>query len=369
MASKKKPQGSKTTTISGNNATSIVGEIGKQRNKYEKGSNRLSVGEDRLDSSSTSLPSWLTAALDVLSSANRTSDRGEAEKLANTLKVVQSEIDPKKRKLLDQVPNNEQEKKNEQEEKLLQREKKITIDGVKYIIVEGDIPLTEEQYNNYEEVKEQLESLKKNYNPALISSVSLLGMVDDGKRLIRWDPQIARNLTYWIDKKSFSDSESITAGQIKIFMVYATSSWASVCGVSFQEVEGQKEALFRVAFTKDNNEPGLMASAFFPDWPAERRTLWIYPDFSRTGYDMPGILRHELGHILGFRHEHIRIKGLQFDEPTDNLYGITPYDSKSVMHYFLPPYGGSKNGEITSLDAAGATFYYGPPLHKFTEYQ
>jgi hypothetical protein len=45
---------------------------------------------------------------------------------------------------------------------------------------------------------------------------------------------------------------------------------------------------------------------------------------------------HELGHILGFRHEHPRVSGTSCTE--SNWRGVTPYDSLSVMHYMNTNY-------------------------------
>ncbi len=83
---------------------------------------------------------------------------------------------------------------------------------------------------------------------------------------------------------------------------------------------------------------------------------------------MPGILKHKLGHILGFRHEHIRVAKFAAQEPSQNLYPVTPYDPRSIMHYYLPPYGGSKEGHLSISDVEGALYYYGPPLYKFKEF-
>jgi hypothetical protein len=80
---------------------------------------------------------------------------------------------------------------------------------------------------------------------------------------------------------------------------------------------------------------------------------------------LTGILRHELGHTLGFRHEHIRpesgastIEGCVEDS---NWRALTTYDRASVMHY--PQCNGIDSWDllITAKDAAGAESLYGAP--------
>jgi hypothetical protein len=109
----------------------------------------------------------------------------------------------------------------------------------------------------------------------------------------------------------------------------------------------------------------LIAAAFFPNDPVDRRRVIIDPVYyaADLGFDRVGILRHELGHVLGFRHEHIRSQAppLCPDEETDGVLNLTDYDPQSVMHYFCGEVG-SRELTITELDRIGAQVVYGPPL-------
>ena len=78
------------------------------------------------------------------------------------------------------------------------------------------------------------------------------------------------------------------------------------------------------------------------------------------------MLRHELGHVLGFRHEHIRVEAPAAcpDEDIADISILTGYDPKSVMHYFCGSVG-NKKLLITDLDVVGSQKLYGPPLSVF----
>jgi hypothetical protein len=93
------------------------------------------------------------------------------------------------------------------------------------------------------------------------------------------------------------------------------------------------------------------ASAFLPSYATKRRYLRVERSFFEATADRKGMIRHELGHVLGYRHEHIRSipgclpEGL-FWEP------LTPYDPKSLMHYVCGG-GGTRTFDFTDLDREG----------------
>jgi hypothetical protein len=99
--------------------------------------------------------------------------------------------------------------------------------------------------------------------------------------------------------------------------------------------------------------------AFFPHYSRTYRNVLV--DSSSFSYWWPvsGVMTHELGHTLGFRHEHTRPESGQCFE--DNAWrGLTDYDAGSVMHY--PQCGGSNNQFVMSQrDRTGAASLYGAP--------
>ena len=101
-----------------------------------------------------------------------------------------------------------------------------------------------------------------------------------------------------------------------------------------------------------------VAAAFFPNYAPARRYLNIDPSYFTTSFDRVGVLRHELGHVLGYRHEHIRGVAGCYQED-DQWRPLTQYDPRSVMHYFC---GGAGNLQLTltELDRSGhRTLYIG----------
>lgn len=269
-------------------------------------------------------------------------------------------------------------------EALQARLKIVEVDGQKLYVAEGDTLLDEDQLFVYAEQRAAAELVAQAAHAAFQSGLGvtdllaglidesgptrgLLGMVQNG-RIVRWGPGTV--LSYCVLRQTFETQQQYKL--VRKNMLKAIAEWEATCGVKFQ---------YRPAFdSSDSVRPSgvlfpvrgldtggaLIAAAFFPNDPTNRRRLIIDPSYFTTSFDKVGVLRHELGHILGFRHEHIRSGAppiCPHEDPT-GTFDLTQYDPTSVMHYFCGKMG-TNTLSISALDRTGAQRVYGPPLSAF----
>ena len=251
----------------------------------------------------------------------------------------------------------------------------IEVEGIMLWIAEGDTLLDQDQLKIYADVREQeinARAAAKQADAAGFGTVhleeqkhGLIAGTKDGK-ILRWKPGAV--LTYRVARDSFGGNAAHY--QLVVDSVRAaTQEWEKTCGVNFEHRAaldskpgvGLEGMLFVI---KEFNASGkFIASSFFPSDPPARRVLLIDPSYYTTSFDKVGVLRHELGHILGFRHEHIRNEAPPVcpNEPLWDTQVLTVYDPTSVMHYFCGGVG-TNALKISALDRKGAQQVYGPPL-------
>ncbi|MFE5409415.1 hypothetical protein [Microbacterium sp. NPDC056569] len=236
------------------------------------------------------------------------------------------------------------------------------------LVVEGDIGLTPAQVLPY--AARRIEIARALEDDPDAEKQGLLGIERDGK-LLRW--RRGMTLTYCVWRPSFgSDDEHAAAVK---GMRAATSDWSAICGVEFEHVAQHDHA---AALSDDVSFPvvrqagggTLIAMAFFPDDPPPQRFVSVFDGFFSSqpnAFDPIGVMRHELGHVLGFRHEHIRPEAPDLFDPEslDHTMAITDYDPTSVMHYVAAGVGDPKL-RFTERDKAGARLVYGGPDSEFT---
>jgi len=233
----------------------------------------------------------------------------------------------------------------------------ILINSKKYYIVEGDMLLNEYRYFQYK--LKAIESKNRGEEGKLVSEVK------NGK-IVRWPEHYT--IQYCISKNSFETPEMYN--EVKENMRKATKEWEETCNVKFLYDE-QKDAGNMVIPTDNitfvvlgyDSDNRFIASAFFPYYPVNERKILIDPSYFTSDFDKIGVLRHELGHVLGFRHEHIRSEAPLAcqGESTNGTVNNTEYDPKSVMHYFCGGMG-TIELKITDVDRLGAQKNYGPPI-------
>lgn len=174
-----------------------------------------------------------------------------------------------------------------------------------------------------------------------------------------WDTTRRQNLTYCVSNGFGTNKTAIVNA-----MATATQGWMAVANVKYVYVSAQdanctatnSSVLFNVRPINANGQ--YIAAAFFPSDTRANRELVIDNSIFGPGLSVAGVLRHELGHTLGFRHEHTRPEaGTCFE---DNQWrALTPYDSASVMHY--PQCNGTNSWQLplTQLDIQGVQAIYG----------
>ena len=185
--------------------------------------------------------------------------------------------------------------------------------------------------------------------------VNRVGGQDD-----RWNSTQAVNLTYCVSQPGFGGNYNTIVNA----MNSATATWEGTARVNFihrSQFDGnclgatQSQVEFRVLRTSG---AGFLARAFFPSSSWSNQTVVF--DQSVFGnispWSVAGVARHELGHVLGFRHEHTRANTGCFED--NNWRALTTYDSASVMHY--PQCNGSNGGDLnlTTRDRQGARALY-----------
>ncbi|UQA63907.1 matrixin family metalloprotease [Polyangium aurulentum] len=178
----------------------------------------------------------------------------------------------------------------------------------------------------------------------------------------KWDAQTALNITYCVSSNFGSRYNTVVQA-----MATATGAWEGAANVNFVHLSqydsacsaNQKGVIFDVRPVNVGGQ--YLARAFFPNQSRSSRNVLIDNSaFTSQGISLDGVLRHELGHALGFRHEHTRPEaGACYED--SSWRALTPYDSGSVMHY--PQCNGTNSWalNLTSTDKTGAAALYGAP--------
>lgn len=217
---------------------------------------------------------------------------------------------------------------------------------------------------NGDESADSLEALRKvyeeHYLPGEIRKLEGgLCVLTSGGRDVKWTSSQALNLTYCVST-SFGGNYS----KVVQAMSAAASAWEGAARINFIHVSSQDSNCTsrngNVVFDVNPVNAGgrYLARAFFPNSSRSGRNVLIENSaFSSGAPGLDGILRHELGHALGFRHEHTRPEARACYEDS-SWRALTPYDSGSVMHY--PQCNGTNTWQLnlTNLDKQGAASLY-----------
>jgi hypothetical protein len=233
------------------------------------------------------------------------------------------------------------------------------VDGKTIYVVEWDRAMTLDELHDYFVANTTSDGRATTTQD---STVNQVGGVDD-----LWTSAQAQHLTYCVtdDFPVADKARAVTE------MRQATRAWEAEAHVNFEYVPAQdghcSNTNTSVAFSVRPWTSGG-ACAFSPSGNGcVARTLVIDVADLDTSYSTiapnvrtVGVFRHELGHILGLRHEQVRRPTVAGCVTEDTSWrGVTPYDQASVMHY--PWCGGLLTSDlsITDSDAFSIQQLYG----------
>jgi hypothetical protein len=213
-------------------------------------------------------------------------------------------------------------------------------------LLEGDLLLTKEKV--YAAILSHAEGSQP------VKPTGELKVMTEGGNPVFW-PKGSRSLTFAVNKASFSpDAYSIVVANMRA----AAKEWENACpecglSIAHKEEYDANPTLQSVTFivTMKPDETSFIAASFFPNDPIFRRYLFVAPSYFTTDFDKTGVFRHELGHVIGYRHEHIKGVPGCFSED-GNWKPLTKYDPHSVMHYFCGG-GGSMQLTLSDIDVQG----------------
>jgi len=271
------------------------------------------------------------------------------------------------------MPNGEiVESFQEKLQEIKNRARTVEVDGEELYLIEGDLLLDDVQLEEYAARQAKLDEMAKireeEGGVGLVPRppAALVGITEGG-RIVRWGPGVV--LSYCVLRNTFERDEQYK--EVRKNMKNASAEWENTCGVKFEhkaDLDGSNSTTPQgVLFPVRGFDAGgrFIAAAFFPNDPRNRRRVVIDPSYFQTSFDHVGVLRHELGHVLGFRHEHIRSNAPAVcrGEPTVDTIDLTKYDPQSCMHYFCGSVG-TRDLKITEIDKEGSRKVYGLPLEQ-----
>lgn len=187
-------------------------------------------------------------------------------------------------------------------------------------------------------------------------SIATLGGAD-----IKWNDTQKLNLTYCIGNGFGATDKALVVNAMK---GASDDNWEKFGNVNFIYVPAQ-DANCNAANTNVIFDVNLvtgveyLARAFFPNEQRSDRNVLIAPGAFTSTISLQNILIHELGHTLGFIHEHYLRPGQVASCIDPQAYrNLEGYDQNSTMHY--PQCGSPGNTlALSAKDKTGIVLVYG----------
>lgn len=184
---------------------------------------------------------------------------------------------------------------------------------------------------------------------------------------VKWSATQKKQLTYCVSNSFGTRKQAV----IDAMKAASDNGWEKLADVNFTYVPGEDatctaqnaNVLFDV---NPITGADYLARSFFPNDARANRNVIIdanaFDPAQTNNISLGNILGHELGHTLGFRHEHIRPEANATQCVEDNQFrALTTYDSASVMHY--PQCNGTGTTlAFTTRDQQGVVAVYGAPV-------
>lgn len=144
-------------------------------------------------------------------------------------------------------------------------------------------------------------------------------------------------ITFNVDWKSFLISDE-HARHAAMSLQRAAEEWnKGDVGVRFERANDDEKAVFQLTYSQYyRRDTRRLAHSFFPGDPPEEQLLYVYgPAFTQGNYHwLENIFCHELGHVLGLRHEFAETSREEQRHPSAQL---GENNALSVMNYFNHP--------------------------------
>jgi hypothetical protein len=171
--------------------------------------------------------------------------------------------------------------------------------------------------------------------------------VGTGKEIPRWKTGPTKTVNFATLADGYPKPELAFLAAAKLHE--AANEWNALkLGVELKWVYEIEDAAFVLTYAENIN-PGVLAEAFFPN-SADLNVLNVYPGSFEEGaiQYLKNIFLHELGHVLGLRHEFAPEK-----ESDMKSVQVGPRNPTSVMGYEFPPIL-----QDTDIESAQAFYHF-----------